>query len=61
MGDREILIGKRSWFRQAWNFTILGIEHILTRYDHEKMMMKFHVKNSNQQIRVFPFNLSSSM
>jgi hypothetical protein len=35
MGDREMLIGERSWLRQAWNFTILGIEHLLTGYDHK--------------------------
>lgn len=29
-----MVIGERNWLRQAWNFIFLGIEHIITGYDH---------------------------
>ncbi|KAB2329517.1 HupE/UreJ family protein [Cytobacillus depressus] len=34
IAEREMVIGERNWLRQAWNFTFLGIEHIITGYDH---------------------------
>jgi hydrogenase/urease accessory protein HupE len=34
IAERELVIGDRNWLRQASNFVILGIQHILTGYDH---------------------------
>ncbi|RHW39057.1 HupE/UreJ family protein [Neobacillus notoginsengisoli] len=34
IAEREMVIGERNWLRQATNFFILGIEHIVTGYDH---------------------------
>lgn len=34
IAERELVIGDRNWLRQASNFVILGIEHIITGYDH---------------------------
>lgn len=34
IAERELRIGERNWLKQAWNFVILGVEHILTGFDH---------------------------
>lgn len=34
IAERELVIGDRNWLRQASNFVILGIQHIITGYDH---------------------------
>lgn len=32
--NRELTVGERNWARQAWQFIVLGAEHIFTGYDH---------------------------
>lgn len=30
----EMTVGEHNWLRQAWQFMVLGVEHIFTGYDH---------------------------
>ncbi|MBD2870026.1 HupE/UreJ family protein [Paenibacillus arenilitoris] len=32
--NQELVVGERDWLRQAWQFILLGTEHIFTGYDH---------------------------
>lgn len=32
--NQELAVGERNWVRQAWQFILLGTEHIFTGYDH---------------------------
>lgn len=32
--NQELVVGERNWLRQAWQFIVLGAEHIFTGYDH---------------------------
>ena len=34
ISEREMTIGDRNWMNQAWNFIVIGMEHIVTGYDH---------------------------
>lgn len=34
VAERELTVGRSSPWRQAWQFTRLGVEHIFTGYDH---------------------------
>lgn len=32
--NQDQVVGERNWLRQAWQFIVLGAEHIFTGYDH---------------------------
>lgn len=32
--NQDLVVGERNWLRQAWQFIVLGTEHIFTGYDH---------------------------
>lgn len=34
IANQELMVGEHNWMRQAWQFIVLGMEHIFTGYDH---------------------------